>query len=125
MKFNDFVKGNGTEVDKFICLLLTSIAYFKSAHLETKSYARHKAYDFYYDEIQPLTDKFSEQWLGYSGGKFTPSFPESAPTDTITMLDLIVADADQVYKSMPNALKSVLDEITGVCFQTKYLLSLS
>lgn len=67
MKFDDFVTGRGSEVDSYIGWLLVSLAYFKSAHLETKSYARHKAYDFYFTEIQGPLDQFSEQWLGYSG----------------------------------------------------------
>ncbi|MFP9071978.1 DUF5856 family protein, partial [Enterococcus faecalis] len=32
-------------------------AYFHSAHFETKSYARHKAYDFIFSELPDLIDK--------------------------------------------------------------------
>lgn len=126
MKFNDFVKGKGDEVDKFIGWLLVSTAYFKSAHLETKSYARHKAYDFYYDEIQPLTDKFSEQYLGFSGKPYVASLPDAGqmPKDTFKFLDEMIKCAEPIYGKVPRALHSVLDELVGVCFQTKYLLTL-
>ncbi|QPB08928.1 hypothetical protein CPT_Metamorpho_191 [Klebsiella phage Metamorpho] len=127
MKFNDFVKdGKPTPQDEFIGLLMASQAYFHSAHFETKSYARHKAYNVFFDEIPDLIDAFGEQWLGFSGKSYTPALPSQSelPKDTIEMLDLIVAKADGIYKSLPAALQSTMDDITGLCFKTKYLLSL-
>lgn len=126
MKFNDFVKGKGTEVDQFIGWLLASTAYVKSAHLETDSYARHKAYDFYYAEIQPLIDKFSEQYLGFSGKPYVASLPSASqmPKDTIKFMDEMIKCVEPIYDKTPRALHSILDDIVGVCYQTKYLLSL-
>lgn len=126
MKFNDFVKGPGTKIDEYIGWLLASSAYFKSAHLETKSYARHKAYDFYYDGIRDLTDTFSEQWLGFSGLKYTASLPDmnKMPKDTIQFIDATIKMTEEIYGGLPKALQSVSDDIMGLLFQTKYLLSL-
>ncbi len=127
MKFNDFVKdGKPTPQDEFIGLLMASQAYFHSAHFDTKSYARHKAYEVFFDEIPDLIDAFGEQWLGYSGAAYKPALPDQSklPTDTIDMLDSIVAKANLIYKSLPPALQSTIDDITGLCFKTKYLLSL-
>lgn len=127
MKFNDFVtNGKVTPQDAFIGILMASQAYFHSAHFETKSYARHKAYNVYFDEIPDLIDAFGEQWLGFSGKGYTPSLPSQneLPKDTIAMLDLILSKADGIYKSLPTALQSTLDDITGLCYKTKYLLSL-
>ena len=92
MKFDDFVTGRGSEVDSYIGWLLVSLAYFKSAHLETKSYARHKAYDFYFTEIQGPLDQFSEQWLGYSGKQYKAALPSASdlPKDTILFLDEMI-----------------------------------
>lgn len=126
MKFNDFVKGKGTKIDEYIGWLLASSAYIKSAHLETKSYARHKAYDFYYEGIIGLTDTFSEQWLGYSGTMYVANLPDmkEMPKDTIEFLDGIVEKTEAAYELTPRAIHSVLDEIASLAYQTKYLLSL-
>lgn len=126
MKFDDFVTGRGAEVDSYIGWLLVSLAYFKSAHLETKSYARHKAYDFYFTEIQGPLDQFSEQWLGYSGKQYKAALPSASdlPKDTILFLDEMIKSSERVYKVVPKAIQSTLDDIVGVFFQTKYLLTL-
>lgn len=126
MKFDDFVTGRGSEVDSYIGWLLVSLAYFKSAHLETKSYARHKAYDFYFTEIQGPLDQFSEQWLGYSGKQYKAALPSASdlPKDTILFLDEMIKSSERVYKVVPKAIQSTLDDIVGVFFQTKYLLAL-
>ncbi|BAQ22761.1 starvation-inducible transcriptional regulator [Edwardsiella phage PEi20] len=126
MTFNDFVKGPGNKIDEYIGWLLASSAYIKSAHLETKSYARHKAYDFYYNGIRDLTDTFSEQWLGYSGQPYIANLPDMGqmPKDTIVFLDTIIEKTDAAYSVCPRALQAVLDEIAGLAYQTKYLLTL-
>lgn len=126
-KFEDFITtGKKLPEDEFIGLLMASASYFHSAHFETKSYARHKAYNFFFDTIPELTDKFGEQWLGWSGKKYTPSIPsqQDLPTDTIEMLDSITAKAESIYDKMPGAIRNTIDEINGIVFQTKYLLSL-
>ena len=113
-------------MDSYIGWLLVSLAYFKSAHLETKSYARHKAYDFYFTEIQGPLDQFSEQWLGYSGKQYKAALPSASdlPKDTILFLDEMIKSSERVYKVVPKAIQSTLDDIVGVFFQTKYLLTL-
>lgn len=126
MKFNDFVQGRGSEVDSYIGCLLVSLAYFKSAHLETKSYARHKAYDFYYSEIQGPLDQFSEQYLGYSGKEYKASLPSASdlPKDSVDFLNVMIQLTEKIHKTVPPALQSTLDDISGVFYQTKYLLTL-
>lgn len=126
MKFDDFVTGRGSEVDSYIGWLLVSLAYFKSAHLETKSYSRHKAYDNFFSKIPALTDSFGETWLGFSGKKYSPAIPsqKDLPLDTIKMLDHIISESERIYETMPGAIKNIIDEINALCYQTKYLLSL-
>ncbi|BBC78163.1 starvation-inducible transcriptional regulator [Escherichia phage EcS1] len=125
MKFNEFIKDGKVEpADSYISLLLASASYFHSAHFETKNYSRHKAYDKFFSEIPELTDKFGEQWLGFSGKKFVPAPQPAFPTDTIKMLDMIVNESNTIHKTLPSAIQNTVDEIVGVCYQTKYLLSL-
>ena len=62
MKFSDFSQsGKPSKADEYLGLLMAAQAYFHSAHFETKSYARHKAYDFIFSELPDLIDKFGEQ----------------------------------------------------------------
>lgn len=127
MKFKDFnTTGKTTPADEFLGLLMVAQSYFHSAHFETKSYERHKAYDFIFSELPDLIDKFGEQYLGWSGRKYVPSLPSASelPTDTVEMIDHIISKANAVYKQMPPALQSTLDDITGMFYQSKYLLSL-
>lgn len=127
MKFEDFAtEGKTNPGNEYLGLLMASQAYFHSAHFETKSYARHKAYDFIFSSLPDLIDQFGEQWLGYSGKRYVASVPDmkSLPTDTIQMIDHILGQSDKIYKSCPPALQSTLDDITGMFYKSKYLLSL-
>ncbi|ANA49451.1 starvation-inducible transcriptional regulator [Salmonella phage vB_SnwM_CGG4-1] len=127
MKFEDFTKlGKTSEADAYLGLLMVSRSYFHSAHFETKSYARHKAYNFIFDVLPDLIDKFGEQWLGFSGKKYSPKIPQQStlPSDTIKMIDLILDESDKIYEKMPSAIRSTLDDIVGAFYQLKYLLSL-
>ncbi|EOC8912396.1 DUF5856 family protein [Shigella sonnei] len=76
--------------------------------------------------VDPHFDKFGEQYLGYSGRKYTPSIPDASklPTDTIRMIDHILDQSNSIYKEMPPAIQSTIDDITGMFYQSKYLLSL-
>ncbi len=59
-------------------------------------------------------------------GKYTPAIPDSSklPTDTVKMIDRILDQSNSIYKEMPPAIQSTIDDITGMFYQSKYLLSL-
>lgn len=129
MKFNEFIVGSNGKIspeEKFIGTLMTSSAYFHSAHFETKNFSRHKAYNEYFDQITDLTDKFGEIYLGLSLRPYTPALlsQDQLPKNTVEMLDRIISEANAIYGKQIPALQSVLDDITGLCYQVKYLLSL-
>ncbi|UPW42473.1 hypothetical protein EBPHNEJP_00175 [Salmonella phage CF-SP2] len=127
MKFEDFAKsGKSNEANRYLGLLMVSRSYFHSAHFETKSYARHKAYNFIFDELPDLIDKFGEQWLGFSGKPYVPDIPEqkTLPSDTIKMIELILTESDAIYDKIPRAIQNTVDEIVGAFYQLKYLLTL-
>jgi hypothetical protein len=48
----------------FIGLSHWAVAQIHLYHLQTTSYAEHKATDFWYDGIQPLLDEFFETYQG-------------------------------------------------------------
>jgi hypothetical protein len=127
MTFEDFAKGGkASEADSYLGLLMAARSYFHSAHFETKSYARHKAYNFIFDVLPDMIDKFGEQWLGFSGRKYAPKIPEQStlPSDTIKMIDHILTESDKIYTKMPPAIRSTIDDIVGAFYQLRYLLTL-
>ena len=129
MKFDEFIADSGGKItpeEKFIGTLMTSSAYFHSAHFETKNFSRHKAYNEYFDQITGLTDKFGEIYLGLTLKPYKPALlsQDKLPKNTVEMLDRIIGESNSIYGKQIPALQSVLDDITGLCYQIKYLLSL-
>ena len=58
---------NGTHVAKFLSLLFNSREQAHILHLQTHSYAGHKALQKYYEGIVDLTDKYAEAYQGKYG----------------------------------------------------------
>jgi hypothetical protein len=56
-----------TAVAKFISVLFHSRTQAHILHLQTKSFAAHKALNAYYDGIVPLVDKYAESYQGIYG----------------------------------------------------------
>jgi hypothetical protein len=58
---------NNSVVAEFISLLFESRNQAHVFHLQTSSYAAHKALNFYYDSVIPLADKYAESYQGQYG----------------------------------------------------------
>jgi len=50
--------------DKFLGMMFLARDVTHSAHLNTRSYAKHQALGVFYDEIIDLADKFAEMYQG-------------------------------------------------------------
>lgn len=61
------VKSTDNDFEKMISLLLHSRTQIHILHLQTKSYAEHKALNDYYDEIGDLVDGIVESYQGKYG----------------------------------------------------------
>lgn len=96
------------------------------AHLQTKSYAAHKALGEFYLGVITLADRFAETWMGLSGEaiKFTgTSFKvEKDPVTMLKNLRTVVAEARG--KCEHDHLKQVLDDLLELIDTTSYLLTL-
>lgn len=100
-------------------------------HWQTTSYARHKAFEFLYESLNELIDKFIETYQGIYGriklvkGKSSIRLENSdgKEIETITncrdMFDKLVTK--QIKKT---DLLNIRDEILGTINKTLYLLSL-
>ena len=100
-------------------------------HLQTKSYAEHKALDTFYNEIVELMDEFAETYQGrYSRVKLTGTFKPDNYTKgaSVKHLTAFVKASDAMKKALgekPSDLQNILDEIIGLTNKTLYLLTLS
>ena len=56
-----------SDCDKFLGMLFLARDVAHSAHLNTRSYAKHQALGGFYDEIIDLADKFAEMYQGKYG----------------------------------------------------------
>jgi len=95
-------------------------------HLQTRSYAVHKALNEFYEEIIPLTDKFAEVYQGDYGiiEDYPPTF--TMPETPLGLLDDLslwieasrygICDEDDTY------LQNIIDEIMALIRETQYKL---
>ena len=93
-------------------------------HLQTKSYAAHKALNEFYDEIIDLVDSFAEAYQGEYGlieDMFVPYEPE---TDSLKMLDDLQAwiESSRDDVSDDTYLQNIIDEIIALIRSTQYKL---
>jgi len=113
--------------DKFVGLLFLSRDVAHSAHLNTRSFAKHMALNGFYDEIVDLADKFAEMYQG-KYGLIGPIALLSADNSN-SILEFLERQVDQIEKTRYDvvdkectAIQNVIDEIVGLYFQTIYKL---
>jgi hypothetical protein len=113
------------ETAKFIGTLFQSRDMMHLQHLQTTSFAEHKALGAYYDGILELTDSFTEKYFGRNK-RIPITIPESKATDAVShlksMQKLIEGEADS--DNYPCDLDNILDEMSGLVNKTLYLLTL-
>ena len=95
-------------------------------HLQTTSYAEHKALEGFYDELVPLVDRFAETYQGSYGviedypSGFT--FSESSE-DMIDEFEEWVADnRARIGITSDTHLQNIIDEIVALARSTRYKL---
>ena len=98
-----------------------------SAHLNTRSYAKHVALNEFYDGIIDLADKFAEAYQG-KYGLIGPISPMSAKktSNIVEFLEGQVDDLEEMrYKVVDKEctpLQNIIDEIFGLYYTTLYKL---
>ena len=112
-------------VGEFILLCFHARTNAHVLHLETRSYAAHKALNEFYDEIVDLADSFAEAYIGTHGMIKFPSVPYEPHDDLLEMLD----DADDAIETCRSAvnkadthLLNILDEMIALVASTRYKL---
>ena len=107
----------------FIGTLFHSRDAMHLAHLNTTSYAEHKALNAYYDGILDLTDKFTEVYFGRYK-RLAITIPEAKVESAVEHLKNLQALVDGVRNNYTSELQNILDEMLGLINQTLYLLTL-
>lgn len=113
--------------DKFVGMLFLARDVAHSAHLNTRSFAKHSALGSFYDEIIDLADKFAEMYQGKYGLIGPIALLSADKTNSI--VDFLENQASQIEKVRYDvvdrdctALQNVIDEIVGLYYTTLYKL---
>ena len=96
------------------------------AHLQTKSYATHKALGGFYEGIIDLADRFAETWMGLSGEviKFAGTSFKVDKDPVVMLKNLRGVVAEARGKCEHDHLKQILDDTLELIDTTAYLLTL-
>jgi hypothetical protein len=109
----------------FFLKLLHSATNTHILHLQTKSYAEHKALQKFYEEIVDLTDTVIETWQGRTGtiaqypSTYTP--PKANGLDELMDLATFI-DANRNVVGDQSELQNSVDEIRSLVDSTIYKL---
>lgn len=113
-----------SSVGRFISMLMHSRTQTHVYHLDTKSFALHKALEAYYTAIVPLLDSYAEAYKGKYGAinRMSPMLkidrnPKNAVAYLKALMDLI--EKMKLPKDAP--LRNIQDEITGLISATIYM----
>ena len=108
----------------FVAVLLHSSTNTHFMHLQTTSYARHKALNKYYENIIDLADKWAESYQGtYEVIDKYPSDFHLA-RDPVAYIEKIKDFVDTIRKVLPTdtPLQNIVDEICELIDSTLYKL---
>ena len=111
----------------FIGMLFRARDVAHSAHLNTRSYAKHVALNEFYDGVIDLADKFAEAYQG-KYGLIGPIALMSAKktSNVVSFLEGQVDDLEEMrYKVVDKEctpLQNIIDEIFGLYYATLYKL---
>jgi len=109
---------------KFIGALFQSRDMMHIAHLQTTSFAEHKALNAYYDSILDLTDSFTEKYFGRNK-RVEFVIPEAKNMDAVAHMRDMEKMIEAERSNYSSDLQNIMDEMLGLVHETMYLLTLS
>jgi len=111
-------------VGRFISLLMHSRTQTHVYHLDTKSFALHKALEAYYTSIVPLLDKYAETYKGKYGAinRMSPMLKvDRNPKNAVLYLTKLLDVINKMKLPRDAPLRNIQDEITGLISATIYM----
>jgi hypothetical protein len=113
-------------VAKFLSTLFNSRDQAHIFHLQTSSYAAHKALNEYYDAIVDLVDSYAENFQGRYGiiRGYTPQRQYFEGEEVVKYFTGLSTYIDSVRKGLPqdSDLNNIVDEISSLINSTIYKL---
>ena len=111
--------------EKFIGMLFLARDVTHSVHLNTRSYAKHKALNEFYDGIVDLADSFAEAYQGRKGLIGPISLMSAKRTNNVLeFLEDQVKDIEsmryEVCDKTDSPLQNIIDEIVSLYLSTIY-----
>ena len=118
-----------TTIKPEICLaqLFQSRDIMHLAHLQTTSYATHKALQKYYEGILELTDDLIESYMGTLNKRVNLKIPASEyvnPESHLKYLKEYMMKHRGVFGKDNSHIQNIVDEIIALITKTQYLLTL-
>jgi|TARA_R110000868_G_scaffold355530_1_gene617063 hypothetical protein len=108
---------------QFIGALFASRDAMHLAHLQTSSFAEHKALNEYYEGILEFTDSFTEKYFGRNK-RIPIEIPSSKAEDAKSHMMKMQALIEGEIKNYPADLQNILQDMLGLVNETLYLLTL-
>ena len=113
--------------DKFIGMLFLARDVTHSVHLNTRSYAKHKALKKFYEGIIPLADSLAEAYQGRHGLIGPITLHSAKKTTNIVeflqdQLDEIESIRYDVVDKKDTSIHNIIDEIVNLYLTTLYKL---
>lgn len=112
---------------EFMGMLFLARDVTHSVHLNTRSYAKHKALGKFYDEIIELADMFAEMYQGKYG--LIGGISLQSHEKTANVIDFLTAQVEKIEKVRYEvvdrectAIHNIIDEIVGLYYTTLYKL---
>lgn len=114
------------QIGNFLGTLMQSRNQAHIYHLQTDSYAQHKALEKYYEDIVDHIDTVAEQYQGkygiIKGYKMENSIKEDGKPVIYFEALLKFVDATRINIPQDSFLQNTVDEIAGLISTTLYLL---
>lgn len=112
---------------EFVGMLFLARDVTHSAHLNTRSFAKHKALNEFYDEIIGLADNFAEAYQGRHGLIGPIALMSAKKTGNIlAFIEDQLSDIEtaryEVCDKADTAMQNIIDEIVGLYLSTIYKL---
>lgn len=108
----------------FVAVLFHSATNAHFMHLQSRSYAQHKALQRYYEDIIDLADQWAEAYQGRYD--LIDAYPADfhLATDPVAYIEKIAAFVDAARKTLPDdtPLQNIIDEIVDLIDSTIYKL---
>jgi hypothetical protein len=111
---------------EFVGVLLHSSTAAHYLHLQTASYAAHKALGHYYENIIALADKYAESYQGHHGIIPLDDYPDGfkVQKDAAAYADSLLTFVKGIRGDLPKDtdLQNIIDEIVGEIAALSYKL---